>query len=68
MTLPQPCGPTVEKGFHSLTFRMIWYIQKTGFPFIRSGLRERLAGLRNLLPHIGCIVCHLSFRGILAGA
>jgi len=38
MTLSQPEGLIVQKGFHSLTFRMICYIQKTGFPHIRSRL------------------------------
>ena len=68
MTLSQPEGTKVQKGFHSLTFRMICYIQKTGFPLVRSRLGERLAGLWNLLTDIGFINCHLSFWGILAGA
>ncbi len=55
MTLPRPEGAKVQKGFHSLTFHMICYIQNAGFPLVRSRLRERLAGFRNLLPDFGSI-------------
>ena len=68
MTRPQPNGTKVQKGLHFLTFRMICYIQNAGFPLVRSRLRERLAGFRDLPFDFGSIVCHLSFRGILAGA
>jgi len=68
MTLPQPEGTKDQKGFHSLTFRMICYIQKKRFPLIRSRLRVGFAGFRNLPAHIGCIVIRLflghSFRGL----